>query len=398
MSRNIDDKMREHALRIMEALSGVDEELLERCSRTGSYGAGQETGAEYEERSTQEAGNRLSRAEDEPGTGHGKGSGQRAGSPQEGGRKRRSRSLGRRPVWRFLGTWAAALLFAAVGIAGWQGYQLFGRVGSDSGLGGSTMQDNGTEYMWTGMGGPQEGQKSEVEGGISEEVPEAGAADGTEQEGHKAYGYEGADEEVAAPKDGDVTKDECWETDGLQEPESVNAALESDEEKCREMNARVYTEQEARSLEGLGIYVPDTLPEGYGFHRAYTNLDLERENLTVCWSRGTDYILLHLEVTEGAAETVETEKPETYDQRLYKVPYGETVPEEYRQVFMDPLFALDDLTLEIIESRMTVYEDAGDTDTPRGGFRVLYPEGVVVSFRGCGTAEEIQEMFCSMGE
>ena len=33
MSRDRDEGMREHALRIMEALSGVDEELLERSGR-----------------------------------------------------------------------------------------------------------------------------------------------------------------------------------------------------------------------------------------------------------------------------------------------------------------------------------------------------------------------------
>ena len=47
---------------------------------------------------------------------------------------------------------------------------------------------------------------------------------------------------------------------------------------------------------------------------------------------------------------------------------------------------------------MKSYDDAGDTDTPRGNFSVLYPDGVVVRFNGRGTAQEIWEMFCSMGE
>ena len=46
---------------------------------------------------------------------------------------------------------------------------------------------------------------------------------------------------------------------------------------------------------------------------------------------------------------------------------------------------------------MKAYEDSGDTATPRGNFKVLYPDGVLVSFNGRGTAQEIWDMFCSMG-
>ncbi len=53
--------------------------------------------------------------------------------------------------------------------------------------------------------------------------------------------------------------------------------------------------------------------------------------------------------------------------------------------------------MEIVESRMKAYEDSGDTATPRGNFKVLYPDGVLVSFNGRGTAQEIWDMFCSMG-
>ena len=122
------------------------------------------------------------------------------------------------------------------------------------------------------------------------------------------------------------------------------------------------------------------------------------ENLTVCWTRGMDSITLHLERTGNPPATVDVEKTESYDQRLYEVPYGETVPREYWQTFDNPVFAAEDFGLEIIESRMKSYDDQGDTDTPRGNFGVLYPDGVLARFSGRGTAEEIWEMFSSMGE
>ena len=56
-----------------------------------------------------------------------------------------------------------------------------------------------------------------------------------------------------------------------------------------------------------------------------------------------------------------------------------------------------DFNLEIVKSRIKSYDDQGDTDTPRGNFSVLYEGGVLIRFNGRGTAEEIWEMFCSMG-
>ncbi len=107
---------------------------------------------------------------------------------------------------------------------------------------------------------------------------------------------------------------------------------------------------------------------------------------------------MSIEEADPVPATVDIARAEIYDVRLYEIPYGETVPEEYREVFQDPVFAVEDLSLEVIESRMASYNDSGDTDTPRGNFRVLYPDGVLVRFNGRGTPEEIWEMFCSMGE
>ena len=111
-----------------------------------------------------------------------------------------------------------------------------------------------------------------------------------------------------------------------------------------------------------------------------------------------DYIMLSLRRTEEDVATVDIDKPETYDQRLYEIPFGETVPGEYREVFDDPVFAWEDLDLEIIRSRMLVFEDRGDTAVPRGNFRVLYPDGMLLGFNGRGTAEEIWEMLGFLGE
>ncbi len=376
MSRDRDESMREHALRIMEALSGVDEELLERSGR------------ERQRRNLTAPGHRRA---------------SRTGAV--GSRKR--------PIWQAAGAWAAALCLGVAGIASWSAYGQRGGAGD-----GSPLVKSGTVYEENGMdmaGGQNDypGDAPECEGAADvEEHQKLGPA-----QGDAAAQGNGTAQENSSVKDNSAVHTgvesagnygDTGRKDGLPQnidSENTGGFGQNDTEDgmteivdgCGKLNAIEYSLQAAGQIEGLGEYVPETLPEGYKFESAYSNQDLDRENLTVSWSRGMDMILLHLEQTQGTVETVDVEKPEIYDERLYEVPYGETVPEEYRQVFQDPVFALEDFSLEIVESRMKAYEDSGDTATPRGNFKVLYPDGVLVSFNGRGTAQEIWDMFCSMG-
>lgn len=396
-----DGRAQEYALRIMEALSGVDEELLDRCSCA-------ETDADSR---------KAPSSADVPEVRDGRGA---------------RRLKRRRPIWQTAGAWAAAICLVAVGAAGWKGYWMLRENGSDGVSGGSTYQAE-SAYERNGAGVPGGEPETGADGCVPEDASngmgtaaegagaapnsaDAGAADeklaqnkeqqeaGGKQQGGNENGLKQSGGEFEAVSNGIGTAE-----GGRQEAASGEGAPGCDsgeggipegsdmEAGCIRMNAKDYTEQEIRRLDGLGIYVPETLPEGYGFTRAYSNPDLDRENLTVCWSRGMDSIMLHLEMTDGTVKTVDVKKPETYDERLYEIPYGETVPGEYRQTFSNPVFALEDFSLESVKSRMLVYEDGGDTAMPRGNFGVLYPDGVLASFSGRGTAEEIWDMFSSMG-
>lgn len=149
------------------------------------------------------------------------------------------------------------------------------------------------------------------------------------------------------------------------------------------------SEEEARNTAAFGGHIPENMPDGYSFENAWHS----DGGLTVTWIRGMDSIMISLSlVVPEDVLTVDVEKPETYDVRLYEIPYGETVPEKYHQVFDDPIFAAEDMSLEMVSSRMKSVADAGDTDTPRGIFSVLYPDGVMLRFNGRGTADEIWAM------
>lgn len=154
------------------------------------------------------------------------------------------------------------------------------------------------------------------------------------------------------------------------------------------------TEEEARGME-TGQYLPTDLPRGYSFESAAWYA--ENGILHAGWKNGMDYIEISISRPEGDMETVDVGLPETYDVHLYEIPYGESVPEEYREVFSNPVFAWEDMSLEIVKCRMASRQDRGDTATPRGNFAVLYSDGVLVRFTGRGSAEQIWEMFCSMG-
>ena len=130
-------------------------------------------------------------------------------------------------------------------------------------------------------------------------------------------------------------------------------------------------------------------------------INLERQSVTMTWLRGMDYITVSISSVEpGTVKTVDISKPETYDERLYEVPHAETVPREYRETVNDPVFDFSDMDsetgLELMRSRMLTYDDAGDTDTPRGNFSILMEDDVLLRFSGRGTPEEIWDMICSI--
>ncbi len=137
-----------------------------------------------------------------------------------------------------------------------------------------------------------------------------------------------------------------------------------------------YSLEEARALEGLGDYIPGSLPEGYAFERAVLYSEEEGESLTVFWSRGKEQLTLKILRHDSDILQIGTE-------------------------WADPVYAQEDLSLEAVEGSMALSSDTGGTDTGgtdilEGKFSVLYPEGYLVWFDGRGTAEEIWDMFCSI--
>ena len=336
----------EGALRILEALSAVDEELLERSGMPVAAEVAQQDNGKVTDMSP----------------------------------CREQFKKHRQGLWRYGRVCAACLALLVVGAISWNGLQLTLMIWSA--WGGANAQDSTTSG-----GSNRTGDTAAVVNG-SDGVP---ALEGMEEMGIGFSGTESYNENAYQEAVGNPEAEE-ERSDSFRQPED-SPSIEDDNiaDGCTlPPDSRKITEEEARSAEILGAYLPAELPAGYVFESA--RMDAQGQ-LALCWRRGMDSIFLSVTFAEAEGiVTADVNRPETYDEWLYDIPYAETVPKEYREIFNNPVFAAEDLSLEVVSSRMKTYEDAGDTNTPRGSFSVLYPEGVLVHFDGRGTAQEIWNM------
>lgn len=337
----------EGALRILEALGAVDEELLERCGEAPQLVESTEKTAKilrYKKR--------------------------------------------RKPLWKMGRVWAACLGLLAVGFISWNGLRLIAPKGTSDFTGNAA------------SGGMNLSAEDSIERAVHEEMSEV-SADTTGQASHgETEGFDKA--EVGSDQGSDETierESSSGSTQDTKMQESQRGPDSSVASDFGDIYAQSVTEEEARSWVPLGAYIPQNLPEGYRIENAYINS--EERSVTMTWSRGMDHIMINVSSVEpDTVVTVDINKPETYDERLYEIPYAETVPGEYRESVDNPVFDFSDMDfetgLELMNSRMISYDDAGDTDTPRGRFSILIGDEILLYFNGKGTPEEIWNMLYSM--
>ncbi len=195
-------------------------------------------------------------------------------------------------------------------------------------------------------------------------------------------------------------------TDGAQEELQSSASASMEKESVTMENCvglplaeeQALTLEEAKAVDTLGGYIPSAIPTGYQLESArYREAD---KRLFLSWLNGMDYITLQIRLpgeTEIAGiQLTDIAEAETYDVSLYEIPYGETVPPDIREQFLEPVFAAGSLSQAVVEARMKTVQDAGDTGTPRGNFDVLYDSGVLVCFNGKATAADVWAMFQSI--
>lgn len=201
---------------------------------------------------------------------------------------------------------------------------------------------------------------------------------------------------------GDVSLENAYEGGNKHIPGEL-AGMDS--AGCPVDNRENLTLEEARCQALVGEYLPLNVPDGYVLESAKGSAaDSDAKEVIVCFSRGMDTIVIHVTDKYGSEESkqqleermADLENAESYNVHLYEIPYAETVPEEYQESFYNPVFRVEDMTRELVEARMKIVADAGDTDTPRGNLAILYDNGVCVEINADATVEEVWTMIQSI--
>ena len=230
-----------------------------------------------------------------------------------------------------------------------------------------------------------------------EGIPENATEEGTD--GVEAYAAEEIPTEAAEKAAVQDFLSSGNASSGKQEAQLDMAPYEEDIQ-CQQI-----TEEQARETENLGAYLPTVLPEKFAFTEAYcTEKTGSPTELTMCWSRGEDDIVVCVLAPDSyeldQACVADLSRPETYDVNLYDTPYADTVPEAYYAIFDNPIFKRNELSETVIQARLKKIENSQDSSTDvetlGGNFRVLYEDGTMVIFNGCGSAKDVYRMFLSM--
>lgn len=166
-----------------------------------------------------------------------------------------------------------------------------------------------------------------------------------------------------------------------------DGVLQLDQLKTEEIppwRSEILTEEQARAEAGFGEYLPETLPAGYAFEAAYRELGEDRNYLSASWCYGYDNLFVTVYKDGDVRGLVHADEIEKYDKDYY----GEEkpdVPEEYWDSWSSPLFYAEELTMEVIQRRVSEV-DMGNVYTH---FGVLYPDGTVVRVSTAADEEEL---------
>lgn len=147
---------------------------------------------------------------------------------------------------------------------------------------------------------------------------------------------------------------------------------------------------EARADADFGMYIPETLPKGFGFENANRFINQERNTLSVNWTKGMSYISWKVSLLKDNDKTRITHITDTknYDLALYPIPRADSVPDELREIVDNPIFLIDELILDAVRARSYEVSDSGDEQGPRMQFSVLYQD-VLVELSVKGVSPEV---------
>ena len=169
-------------------------------------------------------------------------------------------------------------------------------------------------------------------------------------------------------------------------PDGVLQLHQLDTDEIPTWRSEALSEEAAYADESFGAYLPTGL--SFAFESAYREMGEGRDWLNASWASGVQRLSLTVERPEEVRTLVHTDQPERYDRNYYGGDKPD-VPEEYYESWAEPVFYREELTQEVIETRLW----EGDfEDCVGANFGVLYPDGTVLYVNVYAQPEQLPEL------
>lgn len=374
MRAKIHEELQEKVFRLMEALSGVDEELLARSEEAGAYAAHSEEAGVHATRSEKAGAYAAPSGEVVAHTARSERI--RAHAVRRGGRKRSM------AMWRYGKYLAACFAFLVLGVSAYS-VSSFLYNGNKNGSSGGSADGS---YAMIENCAPEENLEAAqsnpgvdgLGGEISDGGDPRGGVSGAAQSGpaETGYGKESAVADLTSNKNGSQISEAQTETQKENDEDAVvnNVPVQPYMEAVRDTSLTLET---AKALAVVGAYVPGAMPEGYSF--SYGVLLREQEGggydieLSFRNAGSADGAYIVLRITDCCA-AAKAEGNAALQEQI-----GLMWPERKEE---RTFVTAEELTVDIFRTSAVV--------------AVIYDSGVVVQYTGAGTPEEICEMFLSV--
>ena len=156
--------------------------------------------------------------------------------------------------------------------------------------------------------------------------------------------------------------------------------------------------EQARNDADFGGYLPISVPAQFAFKSAQRSVDPGGDSLSIIWdaadgSESSIYWTIIASAKSELDHIVSVRELEKYDMSLYPDPWEDSVPETLLEYFKNPIFQIEELTLDTVSAR--VFRLAGDVDEERSlrmAFSVLYDDILVRVDSSGATPEQLFEM------
>lgn len=171
----------------------------------------------------------------------------------------------------------------------------------------------------------------------------------------------------------------CYTTNRNVDISSIKASAIS------EWISKDLTFSEASKDVDFGKYMPSSIPNGFTPENMQRYKDQKSNFLSGIWTHGYGRLSWRISYLGDSDKTrlTSVNDKRNYDLSLYPIPRADSVPAELWEIVDNPIFNINDLTLDTVKARAYILDDAGDSSSYRMHFSVLCGDVVVeVSSKG----------------